>query len=120
MNSTLFESDGPHDDTKVDLVKVMNRFQTDKELEEEYQRQLSEKMNDFDDLRQLLRDTNLISEAILESGRPFNPNKDSLYLPTAKVAFATVEWKDIEHTSLGRRLTSYFDQLKAERRLLAA
>ena len=36
MNSTLFASDGPHDDTKVDLVKVMNRFQIDKELEEDY------------------------------------------------------------------------------------
>lgn len=35
MNQDML-GDGPHDDTKVDLVKIMNRFQIDREIEEVY------------------------------------------------------------------------------------
>ena len=76
-------------------------------------------MNGFEDLRQLLKDSGMIAEAIVENGRPYDPSKHSFFLPSSKVNYAMIEWKDIEHSSLGRRLTSYFDQLKAERRLLA-
>ena len=61
-----------------------------------------------------------MAEAISEGGRPFNPSKNEFFVPGSKVAFATIEWSDIEHSTLGRRLTTYFDQLKAERRLLAS
>ena len=98
----------------------MHRFQLDREMTEDYERQIKEKMYGFEDLRQLLKDSGMIAEAILENGRPYNPSKHSFFLPTSKVNYALIEWKDIEHSSLGRRLTSYFDQLKAERRLLAS
>ena len=36
------------------------------------------------------------------------------------INYQEVTWPQIEHTNLGRRLTSYFDQLKADRRMLAS
>ena len=119
MNQDMFDGE-IHDDTHIDLTKVMNRFQLDREAEEVYQKQLTTKFKDYDNLRTLLNNTGLIAEAITENGRPFNPSKNTFFMPASKVTYATIEWKDIEHTSLGRRLTGYFDQLKAERRLLAS
>ena len=58
-----------HDDTDIDLVKIMNHFQENREHEEQYAKSLHEKFTNFDDLRKLLKDTGLISEAICENGR---------------------------------------------------
>lgn len=46
-NNSNFLSSGIHDDTRIDLVKVMNRFQEDREVEEQYQKQLDDKFNNF-------------------------------------------------------------------------
>ena len=98
-----------HDDTEVDLAKVMNRLQVDRELDRNFEQRLQSKMTDYNDLRQLLKTTNLIAEAICEEGREFDPNAPSYFVPMEAIDYATVEWCTIKHTSLGRRLTAYFD-----------
>ena len=45
--------------------------------------------------------------------------KNTFFVPTHAIDFYDLEWDQIEHTNLGRRLTSYFDNLKADRKQLA-
>ena len=98
-----------HDDTDIDMVKVMRRLQVDQDLEQAFSKAVTEKFTNFNDLRQLLEDSKLISEPIIEEGREFDPEKNQLFVPVDAIDYAMLEWKDIEHTSLGRRLTQYFD-----------
>lgn len=75
-------------------------------------------MTKFNNLKQLLLDSRLIAETICEEGREFNPDKNSFFLPNESINYIDIEWSQIKHTGLGRRLTSYFDQLKADRLML--
>ena len=109
----------PKDDTKIDEVKVMHQLHNIEALETSFKETIDEKLNDFNDLRQLLINTRLISEPIVEEAREFNPTKNQFFVPAENIDFATIEWDQIQHTSLGRRLQAYFDQLKADRRMMA-
>ena len=108
-----------HDDTEIDQCKVMHQLQYMEDRTTGFQMAIDEKMNNMDDLRKLLADSKLISEPIVEEGREFDPNKNQFFVPIQNIDYAEVEWDQIQHTSLGRRLTAYFDQLKADRRILA-
>ena len=61
----------------------------------------------------------MITEPILEEGREFDPEANNFFVPVEAMDYCDLEWSQIEHTNLGRRLTNYFDQLKADRRMLA-
>ena len=76
-------------------------------------------MTKFNNLKDLLEDCKIITEPILEEGREFNPDKSSYFIPGDSIEYSHVEWHQIEQTNLGRRLQNYFDQLKADRRMLA-
>ena len=76
-------------------------------------------MTKFNDLKQLLQDSRLISEPIVEEGREFDPTTNNYFVPVDAIDYYDLEWNQIEFTNLGRRLTNYFDQLKADRRMLA-
>ena len=43
-----------------------------------------------------------------------------MFLAADQLHYDAIEWKQIEGTALGRRLTSYFNALKSEKRSLAA
>ena len=75
-------------------------------------------MTKFNNLKQLLEDSGKIAEPIIEEGREFNPESNSYFVPVQAIDYVNCEWNQIESTNLGRRLTSYFDSLKADRRLL--
>lgn len=65
-----------------------------------------------------MEDSRLISEPIIEEGREFDPKKASYFVPVQAIDYINVDWEQIEHTTLGRRLNEYFNQLKADRKLL--
>ena len=79
-----------------------------------------DKFKNFNSLKKLLDDSRLMGEAIIEEGREFDPKKNQYFVPCEHMDYSTVEWVQIEHTNLGRRLTNYFDQLKADRKALVS
>ena len=107
-----------HDDTDIDLVKVMHHINADQKRYELEKEDWQERLKYFHDIKEMLETSRQLVAPILENGKPFDPKKVHYYVPKGELQYNDVEWKQIQFTGLGRRLTNYFDGLKADRKML--
>ena len=49
-------------------------------------------MTNFNDLKQLLQDSRLISEPIIEEGREFDPENNNYFVPVEAMDYYDLEW----------------------------
>ena len=71
-------------------------------------------------MKELLLKSKRIHEAIVEEGQDPNldPEKHCFFPDAEDLMFQDIEWKQIEQTHLGRRLNTYFNQLRTDKKML--
>lgn len=107
-----------HDDTDIDFTKVMHHINAEEKRYELEKEDWQERLKYFNDIKDMLETSRQLVAPILENGKPFDPKKVHYYVPQAELQYNDVEWKQIQFTGLGRRLSNYFDGLKADRKML--
>ena len=107
------------DPTDVDFCKVMAHLQKQDMGEQMDQKDLENELKDFDSIREVLEKSKKLVEPIQEEQTEFDPSKHQFFIPPQELKYRDVEWKHIQFTSLGRRLTQHFDNLKMEKKLLS-
>ena len=106
------------DDTDADQTKVMYHIQMAEKKLHVQQRKIEDTFTKFESMKQLLEQSKLIHETITEDGVAPGEGRSDFFPEREDLKFQDVEWKQIEQTQLGRRLNTYFNQLRTDKKNL--
>lgn len=69
-------------------------------------------------MAELLEKSKAIHQSITEDGHKHDDENFAFFPEREDLKFQDVEWKQIEQTTLGRRLNTYFNTLRTEKKNL--
>ena len=70
-----------HDDTDIDLVKVMHHINAEEKRYELEKEDWQKRLQYFHDIKEMLETSRQLVAPILENGKPFDPKKVHYYVP---------------------------------------
>jgi hypothetical protein len=101
----------------MDEIKIMRHLSQIEHNYSNYEAFVREKRTNLDNMAKILNDSRFLTAPFSEHTTVFQQARDN-FVKKEHLPYEKLQWVDIEDTSLGRRLESYFDNLKREKKAL--